>query len=101
MAQGFSVWLLVILALVAANLPFLNQRLLGVVPLKKHAKNFAARLAELVFWYVVVGLVGKAMEAAAGQVHSQGWQFYAITAALFVTLAFPGFVYRYLARHGG
>jgi hypothetical protein len=40
------------------------------------------------------------MEASAGQVHPQGWQFYVITAALFVTLAFPGFVYRYLARHG-
>lgn len=100
MAQGFSIWLLVILALVAANLPFVNQRLLGVIPLKRHSKNFAARLGELLFWYVVVGFVGRAMEASAGQVHSQGWQFYVITAALFITLAFPGFVYRYLARHG-
>ena len=101
MAQGFNVWLLIVLALVAANLPFVNQRLLAVVPLKRHKKNFAARLGELVFWYAVVGFVGKMMEASAGQVHQQGWQFYAITAALFVTLAFPGFVYRYLARHGG
>lgn len=100
MAQGFSIWLLVVLALVAANLPFVNRRLLAVIPLRRHRKNLAARLGELVFWYVVVGLIGRAMEAAAGQVHVQGWQFYAVTAALFVTLAFPGFVYRYLTRHG-
>ncbi|MEY4294772.1 MAG: hypothetical protein RLY82_460, partial [Pseudomonadota bacterium] len=28
-----------------------------------------------------------------------GWEFYAITGALFITLAFPGFVYRYLLKH--
>ena len=28
----------------------------------------------------------------------QGWEFYAITATLFLTLAFPGFVYRYLYK---
>jgi hypothetical protein len=100
MAQGFNIWLLVVLALVAANLPFVSQRLLGVIPLRQHRKNLAARLAELAFWYVVIGFVGRGMEAAAGQVHTQGWQFYAVTAALFVTLAFPGFVYRYLTRHG-
>jgi NADH:ubiquinone oxidoreductase subunit 2 (subunit N) len=31
----------------------------------------------------------------------QGWEFYATTASLFLTFAFPGFVYRYLARRRG
>ena len=31
----------------------------------------------------------------------QAWEFYAITGTLFVTLAFPGFIYRYLVRRRG
>ena len=42
-----------------------------------------------------------AMERALGQNQAQGWEFYAVTAALFLTLAFPGFVYRYLVHRGG
>jgi hypothetical protein len=39
------------------------------------------------------------LEQAYGQIAPQGWEFYAITGTLFVTLAFPGFVYRYLLKH--
>ena len=38
------------------------------------------------------------LEKRAGQIAPQGWEFYAITGTLFITLAFPGFVYRYLVR---
>ena len=48
----------------------------------------------------LVGAIGMAFEKAMGQNQAQGWEFYAITAALFLTLAFPGFVYRYLLRRG-
>jgi hypothetical protein len=30
--------------------------------------------------------------------HSQNWEFYAVTACLFLVFAFPGFTYRYLWR---
>jgi hypothetical protein len=43
-------------------------------------------------------LLGVALERHAGQVAPQGWEFYAVTAALFITFAFPGFVWRYLVR---
>jgi hypothetical protein len=42
--------------------------------------------------------VGLALEQHQGQIYPQGWEFYAITGAMFLTLAFPGFVYRYLGR---
>lgn len=100
MSQAASIWLLIVLAAVAANLPFANQRLMTVVPLRGTHKSLAWRLAELVVWYFVVGGIGLALEKGAGQIHGQGWEFYAITAALFLTLAFPGFVYRYLVRRG-
>lgn len=99
MSQSITNWLLILLAFVAANLPFLNQRLLAIFPLRG-GKTLAWRLLELVIWYFVVGGVGLLLEQRAGQISPQGWQFYAITGCLFVTLAFPGFVYRYLLRRG-
>ena len=96
-SQTFSVWLVLLLAFCAANLPFLTQRLLAVWPLK-HPKGLGLRLAELVVFYFLVGMVGLALEYRAGQIAPQGWEFYAVTATLFVTFAFPGFVFRYLVR---
>jgi uncharacterized membrane protein len=96
--QTVSVWLVVGLALLAANLAFISNRLLLVYRLKD-PKNLAVRLAELVFWYFVVGGVALLLEQSAGQIAPQGWEFYAITATLFITFAFPGFVFRYLYKH--
>jgi hypothetical protein len=98
MGQSASVWLVIVLALLAANLPFLSQRLLAVVPLPA-GKNLAVRLAELVLLYFVVGGIGVLLEKRLGQIAPQGWEFYAITGTLFITLAFPGFVWRYLLKH--
>jgi hypothetical protein len=86
---------LILLALVAANLPFINQRVLLLGP-QRLSKPLVWRLAELVLLYFVVGGVGLALENHAGQIAPQGWEFYAVTGTMFVTLAFPGFVYRYL-----
>ena len=44
----------------------------------------------------LVGGIGLALENHNGQIAPQGWEFYAVTGTMFVTLAFPGFVYRYL-----
>jgi len=86
---------LILLALVAANVPFINQRVLLLGP-QRLSKPLVWRLAELVLLYFVVGGVGLALENHAGQIAPQGWEFYAVTGTMFVTLAFPGFVYRYL-----
>jgi hypothetical protein len=96
--QTASVWLVIVLAFAAANLPFLSQRLLGAIPLAG-GKNLAVRLAELVVLYFLVGGVGLLLEQRAGRIATQGWEFYAITGALFITFAFPGFVWRYLGKH--
>lgn len=97
MTPSASVTFLIVLALLAANLPFLNDRLLAVVPLR-FPKNLAIRLLELVALYFVVGGIGLLLEQRQGRIAPQGWEFYAITAALFLTLAFPGFVWRYLFK---
>lgn len=86
------------LALLAANLPFVSNRLFAVLALKS-PKNLAVRLAELVVWYFLVGALGLYLEHRVGQNAPQGWEFYVITATLFLTFAFPGFTYRYLFKH--
>ncbi len=98
MSLTVSIWFVISLALVAANLPFFTRRLFGLVALRA-PKSLGVRLAELVVMYFLAGGVGLLLEQRAGQIAPQGWEFYAITAALFVTLAFPGFVWRYLVKH--
>jgi hypothetical protein len=97
-SQTASIWLVIVLAFCAANLPFLTQRLLGIVRLAD-GKNLAVRLGELVVMYFAVGGIGLLLEQHAGQIAPQRWEFYAVTGALFLTFAFPGFVYRYLYKN--
>lgn len=101
MSLTASIWLVIVAALVAANLPFVNHRWLVVGPVAAPRKPLAGRLGELVLFYLLVGGLALLLERRAGQVAAQGWEFYAITGALFLTLAFPGFVYRYLLRRHG
>jgi hypothetical protein len=95
MSTSTQIVFLVLLALLAANLPFANQRILLVGP-QRITKPLFWRLIELVVLYFVVGGIGLALENHNGQIAPQGWEFYAVTGTMFVTLAFPGFVYRYL-----
>lgn len=98
MSQTASVWLVIVVAFCAANLPFLNQRLFGVIPMRR-PKSLGLRLAELVLLYLLVGGLGLLLEQRLGRIAPQGWEFYAVTGALFLTFAFPGFVWRYLFKH--
>lgn len=92
--------MVLVLALVAANLPFINERLLAIAPLWKHEpKPLAVRFGELVALYFAAGGVGLLFERRLGQIAPQGWEFYAVTAALFIVFAFPGFIWRYLLKH--
>ena len=101
MNQSAAVWLLILLAVVAANLPFINERLLAVISVKRFAdgiKPFWVRVLELLFWYGVIGLLGMLFERMIGNTFAQRWEFYVTALSLFVVLAFPGFVVRYLLK---
>lgn len=100
MTHTFSVTLVLLAAFLAANLPFVNERWLAVWP-RRAPKTLWMRVAELVVLYFLVGALGMALEQRAGQIAPQNWEFYATTGSLFLTLAFPGFVYRYLYRRRG
>lgn len=101
MSSSGAVWLVIVAACVAANLPFFNHRVLAVGPLLQPRKALIVRLAEMIVLYFVVGGLALLLEKRAGQIAPQGWEFYAITGTLFLVLAFPGFIYRYLVRRRG
>jgi beta-lactamase regulating signal transducer with metallopeptidase domain len=119
MNQTVAVWMLIVVALFAANIPFLNDRLFALIPLRSRAvqtpelasstqliqeqsqrndKSFFVRVLELLVLYVLVGLLAYFFESTIGNPFKQRWEFYSITFSLFVVLAFPGFVVRYLLR---
>ena len=98
MSQTVSVWFVVLLGFCGANFPFASTRVLGFfVP--SQPKTLGLRMIEMLVFYLLVGGVGLLLENQVGQIAPQGWEFYAITGTLFLTFAFPGFVYRYLFKH--
>lgn len=173
MSQSFAVWLLILLALVTSNLPFVSNRPFLALPWRQKGeaeragwwmwlssivffavlaglgmaalmligqgvfmasdaasvakfvgillalavatavvlgypgwrsrgrevhKSVFVRLLELLTFYVLVGVLGFALEANLGNRFPQGWEFYAITLCLFLVLGYPGFVWRYLMK---
>ncbi len=86
-----------LLAFIAANLPWLSDKLFYFVTLKSNDKNLAWCLFELIVLYFNVGAIGLYAEhATLGQVSEQGWEFYTVTFSLFLVFAFPGFIYKVL-----
>ena len=93
-----AILLLLLLSFLAANLPWFSERLFYVIELKS-GKSFGWHMLELLILYFLIGGVAWLVEKKTlGQVAQQHWEFYAITGCLFLVLASPGFVYRYLWR---
>ena len=94
--------LLLAAAIAAANAPFLSRRILLVIKpagfMQGGDKHGGWRVLEMVLFYFVVLGLARILEARAGEIYAQNWEFYAIAASLFVLLGFPGFVYRYLRK---
>jgi hypothetical protein len=90
---------LLLIAILAANLPWFSEKIFYMIPLKNQPKSMGWSLLELVILYFVVGAIAfYAERATMGQTVPQRWEFYVITACLFLVFAFPGFVYRYFWR---
>ncbi|MES2830843.1 MAG: DUF2818 family protein [Pseudomonadota bacterium] len=98
MDASLSSWLVILLAVVSANLPFVNEKLFALIPLATGIKSFWWRLLELITLYFLIGFFARFLEGQIGTVFRQGWEFYAVTGCLFVVLAFPGFAFRYLKK---
>lgn len=70
----------------------------GVRVSAQSAKPFIDRLLEVLVGYVLIGTLGFTLELDLGNAFPQGWEFYAVTLALFLVLGYPGFVWRYMLQ---
>lgn len=91
-------WLIIVLACMMANLPFMTQRFFFLFPWRRGEKSLVLRLGELLLGYAFVGGLAYLCEAHLGNVAAANWELYAITLCLFLVCAFPGFVWRYLYK---
>ncbi len=93
-AAAALLWL--VIGSVLANLPFLTERRFLLIT--RGEKSFIFRLLELLVGYALTLALGFLLEGTVGRIQEQTWNFYAITLLMFLVLAYPGFVWRYLRR---
>ncbi|POZ62173.1 DUF2818 family protein [Chromobacterium alticapitis] len=91
-----SITILLLLAALAANLPFATNRVAGFIQVAR--KHFGWQALELVALYALIGGLAHLLETRDMPAQEQHWQFYVTTFALFLVAAFPGYVYRYFWR---
>lgn len=97
---GNTILIFIILAFIAANLPWISERLFGIIPLKSDRKSAWLCLAEWLILYFLVGLVALGIEKKfTSDIYSQDWEFYASTFCLFLVFALPGFIFRFDLKH--
>lgn len=83
-----------LLMMFLANLAWISDRWLGLLGQVNFLwQRFAQMLLTYGFMIILAYFVEKFV---IGQTWPQGWEFYSITFAMFLVLAFPGFVYRVL-----
>ena len=87
------IFLIILLALFLANLPWLTNNFLFF--LQKPKKNNFFVFLELIVFYFIFGIFLLFIEKQTlGNIHVQGWEFYIITFFLFLVFSFPGFIYK-------
>ena len=99
-------FLLLVVAAIAANASFLSRRIFffwkparaGEGRSGGDDKHGGWRVLEVVVFYFLTLFLARWLEARAGAVYPQGWEFYAVTVCLFVVMGYPGFVFRYLLK---
>jgi len=97
--QTVAVWLLILLALAAANLPFMNERLFGLFSLTKVAvKPVWLVVVEVLVYFVLTAVIGLAFETTLSNPFPNSMTLVTIGFCIFLVLGFPGFVFRYLLK---
>jgi len=95
MGSGAAIALLLIVGLVAANLPWFSDRILFVFAPREGGKPVVIRLAEWLLMYGLFLLTGFGLERAVdGAWHPQSWVFYTVSLCLFAVFAAPGVIWR-------
>ena len=99
MSVDQAVWLLLVTAIILANIPWiLSNRLFLFI--KVPSKSFIVNILEWLLYFILTGIFAYLLESKSmGHVQAQEWEFYAITLFMFIIFAFPGFIYRYSLKN--
>ena len=95
MTAAQSSWIIIAIAFIAANLPWLSERVLLVLEPKEGGKSTLWRWLEWLLLFFIIGGLAMGMEQKMnGEVYPQDWEFYTVALCLFLVFALPGFIYR-------
>ena len=92
MSHFWAVLTLLVWGLLVANLPFF-------LVFNRVITSGLKLLIVFLLGYVLFVGAGWLLENQIGQIHKQTWNFYVVIACLYLTFAFPGFVWRFLWKH--
>ena len=94
MSNQYPIYLLLCFLIVAANLPWLSNKLFAIISLKN--KPAWIRGLEWLVLYVLSFGLGFALEyKVMGTITTQAWEFYVVALCLFAVFALPGFIYHH------
>ena len=97
---GSIIIIFLVVAFIAANLPWISERLFGLISLKSDKKSVWMSLLEWFLLYLLIGMVALGIEKKfTSDIYPQDWEFYATTFCLFIVFALPGFIYRFDLKH--
>ncbi len=100
MTASQASWLIIVIALISANLPWLSERVFFIGKPANGQKRAWVRWLEWLMLYFVAGAITLGMEKKLnGEIYPQDWEFYAITLCLFLVFSLPGFIYRHDLLH--
>lgn len=95
-----TIIIFIIVAVIAANLPWISERLFGLIVLKSARKSVWICILEWFVLYLLMGVIALGIEKKfISDIHPQDWEFYASTLCLFLVFALPGFIYRFDLKH--
>lgn len=106
MTSSVAVYGLIILSFILANLPWLNNRVLAIIPVGINPKAFWLRLLEWGVGFALAALLAWRFElgcasvsaflgfaSCPGEIYAKTWEFYSVALVLFAVFALPGFIY--------
>lgn len=95
-----SGWLIIAIAIVAANLPWISEKIFFIGRPAEGKKSAWWRWLEWLVLYLLTGAITFGLENKLnGEIYPQDWEFYAVTFCLFLVFALPGFIFRHDLMH--
>ena len=99
MSIDFAINLLIVTAIILANLPWIMARHIFLFFPLKQEKTLGIVLLEMSAYFLMTVVLGYLLEGKTmGNHMSQAWEFWVTVVFLFMIFSFPGFIYRYNLR---